>query len=424
MNRPVRLLLAGALIASCAVAGCGGAAKDASCGSDESVVSSPSAVFGPVGGSDDRRLERLAKAASGWGLGTVAGGVGYDYGQWLSLGGLSTGVAAWTKRDAVISFLGEDLAPRWGLRQAKVPHAWTADTQTFYELELSTKHPMWLSAYRLSDGHREWCATVGDHPTRQDDPYGTAFAPGGSLLVLSRGGTGSQLTALGTDSGKVRWRDDISGIDRGDFIGDLGNGLALVGGRASYEVGDARHPSPDGTSLAAVDEETGRVRWRFGTGEIHVVGRSAGVVVVEQTGSGGAELVGLGTDGKVRWRRPVGKLGADLATAGSVVIANTGRAFVGIDARTGHRMWSRSYPRVPQYLPYGFVLAAQPMLDPRHVLIGGTTGLHALDIRTGRVRTFPLPVDGINTTYWPYQLVLTDHLLAVVTNTGSVVLRR
>ena len=36
----------------------------------------------------------------------------------------------------------------------------------------------------------------------------------------------------------------------------------------------------------------------------------------------------------------------------------------------------------------------------------------------------PLPKDGINTTYWPYQLAVSAGLIAVATNTGAVVVRR
>jgi hypothetical protein len=35
-----------------------------------------------------------------------------------------------------------------------------------------------------------------------------------------------------------------------------------------------------------------------------------------------------------------------------------------------------------------------------------------------------LPTDGINTTYWPYQLAVSPRHIAVATNTGAVVVRR
>ncbi len=407
--------LAGLLVVSVALVGCSRSAGTTACGGDESVVHTADPVVGQIASSGDLRLKKLAASASTWGLGTVVGGVGYDYGQWLSLGGSADGLIAWTRRDPVISFLGGDLRLRWGLRQAAVPHAWTSNADSFFQLELSPKHPLWLSSHRLADGHRDWCAVVGSKPTRQTDPYGTAFVPGGDLLVL----TGDSLTRLDVRTGKERWTHAITGIDQGDYLGDLGNGLALIGGRASYEIGDAQTQQPPGSALVAVDTQTGSIRWRYDGVQVHVIGRAGDLVLLQQ----GSELVGLGVDGRVRWRRTAA-LGKDLTLAGSTLVANTGRAFVGLDPRTGHERWRRSYPRVPQYLPYGFVLAAQPMLDAHHLLIGGTTGLHALDLRTGRIRTHRLPADGINTTYWPYQVVLTDRLLAVVTNTGAVVLDR
>jgi len=420
--------LAVLLAVSGALVGCSTSSSTTACGSDEKVVGSADPVFGQIGASGDARLERLATSASHWGLGTVAGGVGYDYGQWLSLGGSSDGLIAWTRRDPVISFLDSDLRVRWGLRQAAVPHAWTANADSFFQLELSPKHRLWLSSYRLSDGHRSWCAVVGARPTRRTDPYGTAFLPGGDLLVLARGSTGSEVTRLDIRTGNARWSHPITGIDQGDYLGDLGNGTALVGGRASYEMGDRETRRPAGSALVAIDTRTGNARWRYGGDQngdqVHVIGRIGDIVLVQQLSTRGADLVGLGLDGTVRWRRPAAKLGRDFATAGSMLVANTGHAFVGLDPHNGRERWRTPYPRVPQYLPYGFVLAAQPMLDARHLLIGGTTGLHALDVRTGKILTYRLPADGVNTTYWPYQMVLTDKLLAVVTNTGAVVLAR
>ena len=35
-----------------------------------------------------------------------------------------------------------------------------------------------------------------------------------------------------------------------------------------------------------------------------------------------------------------------------------------------------------------------------------------------------LPVDGISTTYWPYEVAVSEGLIAVATNTGAVVVRR
>ncbi len=95
------------------------------------------------------------------------------------------------------------------------------------------------------------------------------------------------------------------------------------------------------------------------------------------------------------------------------------------DIENGHRLWTRVLPDKPQLLPYGFELDSIPMLDEDHALIGTTTALRTLDLRTGAMTSpAPLPTDGINTTYWPYQLAVSAGLIAVATNTGAVVVRR
>ena len=76
------------------------------------------------------------------------------------------------------------------------------------------------------------------------------------------------------------------------------------------------------------------------------------------------------------------------------------------------------------FFPYGFTLAQMPSLDEDHVLMPTTTGLVVLDVRDGSQEDHPLPVDGISTTYWPYQLAVTQDAIGVVTNTGGVVARR
>jgi hypothetical protein len=90
----------------------------------------------------------------------------------------------------------------------------------------------------------------------------------------------------------------------------------------------------------------------------------------------------------------------------------------------GRRLWARTVPERPQFLPYGFELDNIPLLDSDHALIAGTTALHVLDLRTGEMTSAALPTDGINTTYWPYQVAVSPGLIAVATNTGAVVVRR
>jgi outer membrane protein assembly factor BamB len=98
----------------------------------------------------------------------------------------------------------------------------------------------------------------------------------------------------------------------------------------------------------------------------------------------------------------------------------------GYDAATGRRLWQRLTRggSSGQFFPYGFELDTVPFLDDDHVLLPTTTAVRSLDLDTGRMTSYPLPRDGINTTYWPYQLAVTARLVAVVTNTGAVLLSR
>jgi hypothetical protein len=107
-----------------------------------------------------------------------------------------------------------------------------------------------------------------------------------------------------------------------------------------------------------------------------------------------------------------------------VVVMKSASALYGYDAATGKQLWTEKVPTDRTYFPYGFTLGQMPSLDDTHVLVPTTTDLVVLDVRDGSQRPYPLPVDGINTTYWPYQLLATPDLLGVMTNTGAVVARR
>ncbi len=124
----------------------------------------------------------------------------------------------------------------------------------------------------------------------------------------------------------------------------------------------------------------------------------------------------------------------DAAPAGGARLDATlrsGRVLVRVDDRwsayaveDGRRLWSRLLPSRPQFLPYGFELDSIAMLDDDHALFGGTTAVHTMDLRTGRLASADLPTDGISTTYWTYQVAVSPGLIAVATNTGAVVVRR
>lgn len=382
-------------------------------------------------GSGSGRLGRLVRAIDKMPFGRVTGAVGYDYGQWLNVGGLPSALAAWTKGNAVVGILGPDLKPRWGIRQARVQHAWDADASHFFQLGLAKDRPLEVSSYALSDGARRWCASVGTVPTRYDDPLGTMVLPDGDVLVLADApGSEASLVRLSGGSGSARWSRTLDGIDRGDFLGDLGGGVGVAGGRPTHQLGDPNAPKASGAALTGFDEKTGHRLWSWGTGQqVHVIGASSGLLLIEQFDAAGRlELIALDGEGHQVWstQAPAGT-GADGRLADGVLVLRTATRFVGIDGGTGHPLWRTPYPPLPhqgQVFPYGFELSSQPMIDTRHLLLGTTTALRTLDVHTGRLASYRLPTDGINTSFWPYQLAVTDDLLVVATNIGAVAVRR
>ncbi|MGH3413688.1 MAG: PQQ-binding-like beta-propeller repeat protein [Marmoricola sp.] len=398
--------------------GCAGSDRPLAAGS----VSSPFDTGHDPVQPGDRRLSRLVSAARGWRRGHVVGAVGYDYGQWLTVAGLPGRLGTWTKRNARFAVLDPDrLAPAWGIEEGADPHAYDTSGTRFFGIEEPKHSPPEVTSYALSDGNPAWCATVGSRPLGRDGALSTLALPGGDLLALS--GPRHRITLSRVGAGVDRSRP-VTGVGRADFLGGPWHGVVVAGGRPQYELGAAR---PGGAVVSGLGLGSRRTRWRYrvpsGTG-VHVLGGTPRTVVMLRQGGRGQRLVGLEpATGRTRWstrpRRPV----LDAALFGGVVVVREQHGLRAYDADTGRAGWFDPVPTRPQPYPYGFVLAEQPMPDSGHVLLGQTRALVSVDLATGRMRRYRLPVDGINTTWWPYQLVVTRRLLVVVTNTGAVALR-
>ena len=136
-------------------------------------------------------------------------------------------------------------------------------------------------------------------------------------------------------------------------------------------------------------------------------------------------LTALDENGDKVWSRtPTIEATFDTTLLSGRILVRAGTRWSAYDAEDGRLLWTRLLPERPQFLPYGFELDSIPMLDTDRALVAGTTAPHVLDLRTGRMTSAALPTDGINTTYWPYQLAVSPRHLAVATNPGAVVLRR
>lgn len=371
----------------------------------------------------DERRDRLVAAVEKMGppFGQVLAGVGYYYDQWLRLYGVEGGALAWTKRNAPVTMLAaDDLEPLWALRPQTRRVAWDASADGFLLASLSKSAPTKLYAADLATGERRWCAQLRTSH-KEGDPFSTALQADGSVLVASRAGSAIEVVRLDRD-GDEDWRTTVAGADRADFLGTFGD-VIVVGGREEAHLADGQFPTPSGPALTALDD-SGNTVWSHHAGgvTVHVVGVHGDLLVLLEHDGEGARLVALDAEGNQAWTAAPPPSAMQATLRGGVVLLKSRDALLGLSADDGRRLWRQPVPQT--FTPYGFTLAAMPSLDAGHLLLPTTEDLRVLDVRSGRQRTFPMPVDGINTTFWPYQLVATDELIGVVTNTGAVVVKR
>lgn len=393
----------------------------------------------------DAHRDRLVRVLGRWGppFGRVLGAAGYDYGQYLHVAALPGGLGVWTRDDPAMAFLPDgSLRPRWGVRTDTRSSAWDASPERFLDIALPRHRAPSMSALSLADGHSLWCARLGTSPVGPGAPLATQVlgdSPAGSrdrggVVALTPGPPGEVvLSRLAAADGAVRWHRAVM-AGGGDFLGDLGGGTLVAGGVPAWRLADpswlARQP--DRTSLAGVSARTGALRWTWQSSAgsaVHVLGAdpATGRVVVMSWGSGGAQVFALDRTGDLVWSvEPFAGFHLDAtlrsaAGAGWVLVRGHDR-LAAYDEATGRRLWQRRTPVQPQFFPYGFELDSVPFLDGSHVLLPTTTAVRSLDLDTGAMSSYPLPTDGVSTTYWPYQLAVTAREVAVVTNTGAVVL--
>jgi outer membrane protein assembly factor BamB len=376
----------------------------------------------------DERLDRLAAAVDDLDapFGDVLAGVGYDYDQWLHLYGIEGGVLAFTKNNAPVTLLDPDtLAVRWSLRPDSKRIAWDASGGRFLLLDLSAKDATRVSSYDVDDGDRVWCAEVGQEHA-DGDPVSTTFLDGGDVVTALPDGDEVVLTRLSGASGKAVWDRGYTTVGRADFVGQLGD-LVVAGGTEEFRLADQAAGTKGGPAIAAVSASDGNPAWTWEAdqgSQVHVVGVADDRVVAVERGSDGVRLFALSDDGSQLWSTDPEDAAYEATLRDGVVVMKSAGALYGYDAETGDQLWKEPVPTDRTYFPYGFTLGQMPSLDDEHVLVPTTTELVVLDVRDGSKEGYPLPVDGISTTYWPYQLLVTPDVLGVITNTGAVVARR
>ncbi|HET6152835.1 MAG TPA: PQQ-binding-like beta-propeller repeat protein [Marmoricola sp.] len=377
----------------------------------------------------DPRLDKLAAVVDSWGapFGQVEAGVGYDYGQYLHLFGLDHGVLALTKNNAALTLLDPStLKARWALIPATKRTAWDASAKQFALLDLDSKKRTRLATFDLATGKQHWCIDLNSQQ-KAGQPVSTDFLSDGDLLVALPFDGELQLARVDGDDGRVLWSVRAKDAGRADFIGALNGTTAIVGGVEEYRLASAPTTSSSTPVVTAYTVKSGKQAWTWGPGAdatAHIVGLSGGRIIVETRSATGRELVALSGTGHQLWKVALAPDAAEATVRGDVVLSARTSGLAAYDAATGKPVWHQAFPPKATYFPYGFTLDEMPSLDADHLLMATTTALVVLDVRTGAETAYALPTDGVNTTYWPYQLVATDKLFGVVTNTGGVLASR
>lgn len=361
----------------------------------------------------DLELSRLVTAVEHSGLGQVLGAIGFGQTPYLRTAGLPDGFATWTRDNAVIGFRSRSGVVRWGLRQSADPHAFAVVGATFVNLDLRPRAPLRAVAYEAASGVVAWCADLG-HPARVGDPLTVAAGSSDSTWIVSAGPTLTHLDAHGRALARAR----VGDIDRGTFVKQIGR-LLVVGGRAAslLTAPESRFPLPHGAAVAGLDASTLRRRWTWGAGlATHVLGESAGLVMVEVATPAGLSLVALDLAGHERWRTVLAAgTTADmvLLKSWSTVLVRSDRGITALDARTGTLRWTRTLGAAP--FPDGFDLSAQPLVG-QEVLLGTRSALVVVDVE-GRITRYGLPS---GTDFWPDAIAISGRAAVLETGAGAV----
>ena len=378
----------------------------------------------------DGRLDTLASAVNAMGapFGEVVAGVGYDYDQWLHVYGLDDALLAFTKNNARMTVLApDDLKPSWSLTPSSRRIAWDASGGRLLVLDLSAKDRTRASAYYVDGVDRVWCAELGQEH-KDGQPVATTFVSGGDVVTaLPDVDARVALTRLSGRTGRQVWSRSYTSVGRADYLGPLTGDLLVAGGTEEYRLADQQPKGSGGPVISAIHSADGRTAWSWRAPEgaaVHVVGVDDGRVIAVERSTDGVRFFALSDTGQQLWSTSSLDLAYETALRGGVVLTKSRAALYGYDARTGKLLWNHAVPNDRTYFPYGFTLGQMPSLDDDHVLLPTTTALSVLDVHDGTQVDHPLPVDGVSTTYWPYQLLVTPGLLGVVTNTGAVLARR
>lgn len=205
-----------------------------------------------------------------------------------------------------------------------------------------------VRAWAVRDGRTLWERAVDGIASMS-----SAAVDGGRVFVVigdgSHSGTRDHLIAIDPSNGRIVWGAPYGNADCSPTIA---GGLVFVEGSNS----DSNHARPNAfNDIAAVDEATGKVRWRWysgygaftsaGSDEEGVAGLAADGAFYEAIPATDEFIAFDAHTGGVRWRLhtvAAVKMSA-VESDGRLYFGDTGKTFYAVDARSGRVIWRRAY---------------------------------------------------------------------------------
>lgn len=236
-----------------------------------------------------------------------------------------------------------------------------------------------LRAWAVRDGRPLWQYAVNGIASMSS----AALDAGRVFVVIGDGshsGTQDHLIAIDPNGGRVVWGAPYGNADCSPA---LAGGVVFVEGSNA----DTTHAQPNAfNDVDAVDERTGRVRWRWfsgygsfsstGSDEEGVAGLAADGAFYEAIPATNEFAKFDARTGAVRWRmhtRAAVKMSA-VEWNGHLYFGDTGKTFYAVDARSGKTIWRRTYP--------SFFTVSSPVIVGRTLYVANGDVVRAIPLGT------------------------------------------
>jgi len=291
--------------------------------------------------------------------------------NWPQAGATASKVTGHVKAGEALEIAWRRDAGRGSDRRAALPMAPVADSQAIYVFDSRQT----IRAFDLETGDRLWTQQLESENRRDNTGIGGGFAVSGDRLIVTSGF--GYVLALDTETGDRIWRQDMD--------------VPMTG---APTIKDGRvFVTSNNNEVFSLSPETGRIEWsdKAIAESARVLGSPSPAAIedlVVVPYSSGELIAYLATNGRRLWTDALSRPGRftpisainDIAarpilSQGLVIAANQSGVTVGIDGRSGNRVWAK---------PIGSTQA--PALVGDFLFIAGVDGtLAALNATNGNV---------------------------------------